>query len=453
MDKRVYSRIPKKSGKLTQKKAITITKELDKAQIKKIFNLFDYNGNGSLSLAEIDRAIVELYPHLVYDDTAKTDIIKEAQKIAKKSKDGFINFKDFNYFIDYLHDYCEKAVISTKKLEVVQVKKAFDSHSNEGVLPLAEVNKAVLLLYPHLKKDKSAIMQAYKEKVPKFSQGDFINFKEFEYLIDALHYYNEKAEFTTRKLSKNQIKKIFDVFDYDNDGTLSYGEINKAVVILYPHLSKDESVIMRAYEAADVSRDGVIDFNEFGCLIDLLHYYNELSCIFKRLDIDNNGRIDFEEFKKGHDLIGISVKSNTMLKEKFDEICGNKNHIPFDKFLDYAAKIKLISEDAQGIQKTLEAQEIPELLDTLETLEAPETREAQVTPELLETREIQETRERETQKTQPIISQKSVSLTNSSSQNQRWITFTYFCLFFIAGVSLAVSQKYLEQCYVKLILF
>ncbi|GBC47864.1 uncharacterized protein OCT59_000299 [Rhizophagus irregularis] len=436
MDKRVYSRIPKKSGKLTQKKAITTTEELDKAQIKKIFDLFDYNGNGGLSLAEIDRAIVELYPHLVYYDTAKTDIIKEAQKIAKKSKDGFINFKDFNYFIDYLHDYCEKAVISTKKLDEVQVKKAFDFYSNEGVLPLAEVNKAVLLLYPHLKKDKSAIMQAYNEKVPKFSQGDFINFKEFEYLIDALHYYNEKAEFTTRKLSKIQVKKIFDVFDYNNDGTLSYGEINKAVVILYPHLSKDESVIMRAYKAADVSRDGVIDFNEFGRLIDLLHYYNELSCIFKRLDIDDNGRIDFEEFKKGHDLIGISVKSNTMLKEKFDEICGNnKKHIPFDEFLDYAAKIKLISEDAQGIQKTLEAQEIPELLETLETLEAPETRE------------------RETQETQPIISQKSVSLTNSSSQNQRWITFTYFCLFFIAGVGIAVSQKYLEQCYVKLILF
>lgn len=37
MDKRVYSRIPKKSGKLTQKKAITTTEELDKAQIKKVF--------------------------------------------------------------------------------------------------------------------------------------------------------------------------------------------------------------------------------------------------------------------------------------------------------------------------------------------------------------------------------------------------------------------------------
>ncbi|RGB32969.1 hypothetical protein C1646_762286 [Rhizophagus diaphanus] len=377
MGKRAYSRIPKKCGILTQKKASTIIEglDLDKAQIKKIFDLFDYNENGSLSLAEIDRAIVELYPHLAYDDTAKTTVIKKAQELAKKSKDGFINFKDFIYFIEYLHDYSEKSVVSTKKLDEAQIMEAFDFWSKEGVLPLDEVNKAVLSLYPHLKKNKSVIMQAYNEKVPKSSQGDFINFKEFEYLIDALHYYNEKAEFIIRKLSKNQVKKIFDVFDYNNDGTISYNEINRAVVRLYPHFLKNDSIIMRAYKAADVSQDDVIDFNEFGRLIDLLHYYNELSCIFKRLDIDNNGRINFEEFKKGHDLIGIR---NTMLMEKFDEICvNNKKHILFDEFLDYAAKIKLISEDAQGIQKTLEAQEIPELLETLETLEAPETREAQ----------------------------------------------------------------------------
>ncbi|PKY22489.1 EF-hand [Rhizophagus irregularis] len=393
MDKRAYNRIPKKCGKLTQQKAITTIEELDldKAQFKKIFDLFDYNENGGLSLAEIERAIVELYPHLAYDDTAKKTVIKKAQELAKKSKDGFINFEDFDDLFEYLQDYSEKAVISTKKLDEAQITEVFDFWSNEGVLPLDEVNKVILSLYPHLKKNKSVIMQAYNEKVPKSSQGDFINFKEFVYLIDALHYYNEKAEFIIRKLSKNQVKKIFGVFDYNNDGTISYDEINRAVVRLYPHFLENDSIIMRAYKAADVSRDGVIDFNEFGRLIDLLHYYNELSCIFKRLDIDDNGRIDFEEFKKGHDLIGISVKSNTMLKEKFDEICGNnKKHIPFDEFLDYAAKIKLISEDAQGIQKTLEAQEIPELLETLETLEASETREAQETPELLETRKTLE---------------------------------------------------------------
>ncbi|GBB86045.1 hypothetical protein RclHR1_01250008 [Rhizophagus clarus] len=449
MDKRVYSRIPRKCGKLIQKKTVITTKELtteelDKAQIKKIFDLFDYNGNGSLSLAEIDRAIVELYPHLAYDDTAKVAVMKEAQNITKKSKDGFINFKDFCCFINYLHDYCEKAVITTEKLDKALVAEAFSSIdcNNEGIVPLVEVDKAVLLLYPHLKKDKSVIMQAYKDKVPKFSQDGFINFKEFECLIDALHYYNEKSEFTTKKLNKNQVKKIFDVFDYNNDKLLSYEEINKAVVILYPHFSKDKSVIMLAYKAADTSQDGFIDFKEFGRLIDLLHYYNELSCIFKKLDVDNNGYIDYEEFKKGHDLIGISVKMDTKLKEKFDEICANnKKNIPFDEFCVYAAKVKLISEDALGIQKALEAEETLEPLETLETLENPETRETRKTLEVQETQEHKIHKPQEIRETCPIISQKCVSHTNSSSQNQKWITFALFIIVIFIGVGLSTFQK------------
>lgn len=57
-----------------------------------------------------------------------------------------------------------------------------------------------------------------------------------------------------------------------------------------------------------------------------------MSHIFKKLDTDNDGRIDFKEFKKGYDLIGIDVKSNTMLKARFDKICANnEEYIYFDE--------------------------------------------------------------------------------------------------------------------------
>ncbi|GBC05435.1 hypothetical protein RclHR1_06220008 [Rhizophagus clarus] len=410
MAEKLYTKIPrcdKKVSKPTQEKTGITTEKLDSAQIKKIFNLFDYNGNGCLSLAEIDRAIIDLYPHIANNHTAKTTIIKEAQKIAKSSKNGFIGLKEFEYFIRYLHDYCEKVVITTKKLSKAQVKEAFETvdYNNNGIIPLTEVDKAVVILYPHFKKNKSTIIQAYEDKVPKFSQEGFISFKEFEYLIDALHYYNEKAVITTKRLSRNQIKKIFDIFDNNNDGIISKDEISEAVIRLYPHLSNDESVIVQAYKAADTSQDGLIDLNEFGRLIDLLHYYDELSRIFKKLDTDNDERIDFKEFKKGCELIGINVKSNTILKTKFDEICANnEEYINFDNFCVYAAKIKLISETPQDNHKK----------GTWETWETWGTQEIQ---------EIRETRE--TQKTQPIKSQTTVNLSSSSSQ---WKTFAYFCL-------------------------
>ncbi|CAB4396268.1 unnamed protein product [Rhizophagus irregularis] len=411
----VYTRIPKcdkKISKPTQEEAVITSEKLDSAQIKKIFNYFDYNGNGSLSLAEIDKAIIELYPHIANNHATKTAIIKEAQKIAKSSKNGLIGLKEFEYFINLLNDYCEKAVINTEKLDTTQVKEAFETvdYDDDGIIPLTDVDKAVIILYPHFKKNKSAIMQAYQDKVPKFSQEGSINLKEFEYLIDALHYYNEKAVITTKKLSRNQVKKIFDIFDYNNDGIISKDEINKAVVQLYPHLSKDESVIMQAYKAADTSQDGFIDFNEFERLIYLLHYYNELSHIFKKLDTDNDGRIDFKEFKKGYDLIGIDVKSNTMLKARFDKICANnEEYIYFDEFCVYAAKIKLISEMSQDDQ------------GTWETWKTWETQQ-----------EVQETQE--TREIQPIISQK-VAL--------QCRAFAYFFLSFIVifiGIGLTLRQ-------------
>jgi len=164
------------------------------------------------------------------------------------------------------------------------------------------------------------------------------------------------AVITTDKLDKKEIKKIFDIFDYNGNGILSLAEIDKAVIEIYPHLAEDKPAIMRAYKAADTSQDGFVDFKEFGRLIDLLHYYNNLFQIFKKLDIDNDRRIDFNEFKKGHELIGINVDSNKELKAKFDEIDTNHGgHILFDEFCSYAAKVKLISEipqDAQEVQET-----------------------------------------------------------------------------------------------------
>jgi Ca2+-binding EF-hand superfamily protein len=79
-------------------------------------------------------------------------------------------------------------------------------------------------------------------------------------------------------------------------------------------------------------QDGFIDFKEFGRLIDLLYYYNELFQIFKKLDLDNDRRISFAEFKKGHKIIGFSGLSNAELKEQFDDIDTNQGgFILFDE--------------------------------------------------------------------------------------------------------------------------
>ncbi|CAG8518141.1 5625_t:CDS:2, partial [Ambispora gerdemannii] len=134
------------------------------------------------------------------------------------------------------------------------------------------------------------------------------------------------------KMDKAKLREVFNVFDYNGNGILSLAEIDKAVIELYPKLAKDKPAIMRAYKAADTSKDGFIDFQEFGRLVDLLFYYNQLFKLFSQLDIDKDRRISFEEFKKGHELMGIHARTKKALKEAFDSIDTNLGgYILFDE--------------------------------------------------------------------------------------------------------------------------
>ena len=63
----------------------------------RIFNRIDYNGNGSLSLAEIDKAIVELWPQF---DHKKA--VLRAYKAADRNGDGFIRRREFRLLLEYI---------------------------------------------------------------------------------------------------------------------------------------------------------------------------------------------------------------------------------------------------------------------------------------------------------------------------------------------------------------
>ncbi|CAG8653506.1 18264_t:CDS:2 [Racocetra persica] len=147
----------------------------------------------------------------------------------------------------------------------------------------------------------------------------------------------------SEKLSPEQVNEAFQKFDYNNNGILSLAEIDKAVIYLYPQFSDKKPVLMRAYKAADTSKDGYIERDEFPHLIELLYYFNEVYDLFQKLDKDKDKRVDFEEFKKGYKLLGITRLSNDQIKAEFDKIDTNHGgYILFDEFCIYAAKKKLV---------------------------------------------------------------------------------------------------------------
>ncbi|CAF0806760.1 unnamed protein product [Adineta ricciae] len=76
--------------------------QMSKEEVKKLFQEFD-NGNGHLSLAEIDRAITHRYPQLGTNKKA----IMRAYKEADTSGNGFVELREFRKIIELLHHYDE----------------------------------------------------------------------------------------------------------------------------------------------------------------------------------------------------------------------------------------------------------------------------------------------------------------------------------------------------------
>jgi Ca2+-binding EF-hand superfamily protein len=65
-----------------------------------LWDRIDYNGNGMLSLAELDKAVIEIWPEFNHKPA-----IMRAYKAADKNDDGFIRRNEFRRFLKYLELY------------------------------------------------------------------------------------------------------------------------------------------------------------------------------------------------------------------------------------------------------------------------------------------------------------------------------------------------------------
>ncbi len=69
----------------------------DRSARDELFRRFDFNGNGMLSLAEIDKAVVELWPQFDHKRA-----LMRAYKAADRNDDGFIKRREFRLLLKYI---------------------------------------------------------------------------------------------------------------------------------------------------------------------------------------------------------------------------------------------------------------------------------------------------------------------------------------------------------------
>ena len=152
-----------------------------------------------------------------------------------------------------------------------------------------------------------------------------------------------------------KIISIFNKFDVNGNGYLSFSEVEKGIkeILKYTEKTMKKEVVKLAYnfvkdsgyKRTKVSHD-FVEKNEFRTFLFCLKQFAEYYDMFHMIEKEENNKITFEEFKNTIPLMnkwGIEVENP---KKLFDEIDSNSGgQIMFGEFCFWAIRNNVDLED------------------------------------------------------------------------------------------------------------
>jgi Ca2+-binding EF-hand superfamily protein len=320
-------------------------------ELKKTWSVFDYNNNGILSLAEIDRAVQLTMPQYF----KSKPVLIRAYKAADISGDGYIQFREFETVIHLIEEYevlwqqfqaIDKD--GDRRISLDEFKKGYSARGLPATsdAKLAAIfnemdsNRGGVVLFDEfvMYLAKTVVKKNHvEEKAKKAALAPPPSEKEQPV--------KKNAQAPEHALSTQRLRQLWQTFDYNGNGFLSLAEIDRAVQLTMSQYFKSKPVLIRAYKAADISGDGYIQYKEFKMLLRLIEEYQVFWNIFQDIDTNGDRRLSLDEFKKGGDLIRQALPSGCELPdetivERFNKIDRNKGGvILFDEFVFYLARI------------------------------------------------------------------------------------------------------------------
>lgn len=353
----------------------------DKKAVKDLWTRIDFNGNGYVSLAEIDKMVVEMEKGgkgIFAKGFNNKPALMRAYKASCMGgrKADWVERREFPFllrnmfFFDQLWDFFDAvdtdddrrideaeltAAISAKKFAVENPKQVFDDmDTNDGGKVLFDefciyvANKYIDSneLDKSFEGTKAAgkpprkIGRRKKKKNQTGRGGDAkkgMSAKFDEAEAEVLKRINDKA----------YLDKIWGVLDFNGNRKVSLAEIDKMCVEQADwQLCNNKPALMRAYKFA-TSRagggdgDAYVEKKEFKALLANLFYFNKLFYLFEDIDTGDDRRIDLGEFLRGVSRIGLNL-SVQQVEAAFDEIDRNDGgQILFDEFCIWVRKQKM----------------------------------------------------------------------------------------------------------------
>eukprot|EP00045_Choanoeca_perplexa_P010618 m.109156 g.109156 ORF g.109156 m.109156 type:complete len:772 (-) comp15337_c0_seq4:117-2432(-) len=338
----------------------------NKRQLLSLWRALDYNGNNIVSLAEVDKLVVERYPLL----DSKPALMRAFKQTTLKDGDGdawveraefpallrniFIFNKLFTVFdkldsdqddrLD-LDEFRKGAVHAGLKLSPEQLTQEFQriDVNNGGLVLFDEFCAWVAANAMPIDGDTltSTTMASTKMAVAPSSSSSqpLSTLRDADPAVKTDKFDKTEAAVKAVLADKVQLKHAWQSCDYNGNGLCSLAELDKYIVSNYAILDH-KPALMRAYKQTtlnDGDGDAWVERAEFPAFLRNVFYFNKLFHAFEQIDSDDDRRLDFDEFKAGLKVLDMAL-SDREARQEFDTMDSNDGGVVlFDEFCAYVA--------------------------------------------------------------------------------------------------------------------
>eukprot|EP00441_Pelagodinium_beii_P040088 CAMPEP_0197628086 /NCGR_PEP_ID=MMETSP1338-20131121/6512_1 /TAXON_ID=43686 ORGANISM="Pelagodinium beii, Strain RCC1491" /NCGR_SAMPLE_ID=MMETSP1338 /ASSEMBLY_ACC=CAM_ASM_000754 /LENGTH=403 /DNA_ID=CAMNT_0043198987 /DNA_START=85 /DNA_END=1296 /DNA_ORIENTATION=+ len=341
-----------------------------KAELWKAWRDIDYNGNHIVSLAEIDKWVVEHFMNLYH----KPALMRAYRASSKVHGDDYVHKSEFPVLLrnivffnklwavfDDMDESADRHLTFNEfrqGMVALNIPDQTNAHAvfkeldrnNGGVVLFDEFCTWVAKVYCPV--DSSVYDATTMSPNAKTSA-------QFKHLVQPQGQ-TQKQKTSARKdahsealrdveakihamvKDKKKLQSFWRSMDVNGNGLLSLAEIDKRISETYPPLDNSPALI-RAYKATlkhGDRDDGFVHKHDFTVLLRNILYFNQCWAVFETGDRDHDRRMTLQEFQGGSAAMGFQMSSSEVLDE-FNYMDDGGGKVLFNEFCKWVGQKKM----------------------------------------------------------------------------------------------------------------